>query len=61
MRHATYLGYKVVLIRDAHSTFNSTVLTAPQIIAHENNVLGNNFADFKVQMKLILINILTFL
>ncbi len=32
-------GYKVVLAADAHSTFDSSVLTAPEIIAHHNIVL----------------------
>ncbi|GED17508.1 hypothetical protein AMI01nite_54990 [Aneurinibacillus migulanus] len=36
-------GYKVKLVRDCHSTYNSDVLTAEQIINHHNNIL-NQFA-----------------
>jgi hypothetical protein len=32
-------GYDVVLIQDAHSTIDSDVLKAPQIIAHHNDIL----------------------
>jgi nicotinamidase-related amidase len=32
-------GYKVVLIQDAHSTMDSEILKAPQIIAHHNDIL----------------------
>jgi nicotinamidase-related amidase len=44
VRHATFLGYKVILVQDAHSTFDSTVLPASDIIAHENRILGDEFA-----------------
>ena len=37
-------GYKVVLAADAHSTFDSAVLRAPQIVAHHNVVL-RDFAE----------------
>lgn len=37
-------GYKVVLAADAHSTFDSAVLMAPQIVAHHNAVL-RDFAE----------------
>ncbi len=47
VRHATFLGYKVILVKDAHSTFDSASLKAPQIIAHHNEVLGENFAKLK--------------
>jgi nicotinamidase-related amidase len=46
-RHASFLGYKVVLVEDAHSTFDSSLLTASQIIAHHNMVLGNEFAELR--------------
>ncbi len=38
-RAAFTLGYKVVLAADAHSTFDSPVLKAPDIVAHHNTVL----------------------
>ena len=39
VRSAVSHGYNVVLIQDAHSTIDSEVLKAPQIIAHHNDVL----------------------
>lgn len=43
-RRACSLGYDVTLVSDAHSTWNTDVLTAPQVIAHHNAVLGDWFA-----------------
>lgn len=43
-RRAFSLGYKVVLASDAHSTFSHGELSAAQIIAHHNMILGNDFA-----------------
>ncbi len=39
VRSAVSHGYDVVLIEDAHSTIDSEVLKAPQIIAHHNDIL----------------------
>lgn len=44
VRHAYTLGYEVLLVENGHSTYNSKILTAPQIIAHHNDILGA-FAD----------------
>lgn len=44
-RVATDLGYKVVLARDGHTTFDSPVLSAAQIIAHHNRTLGSGFVE----------------
>ena len=41
VRRALSLGYDVTLAADAHSTCGNGVLTAPQIVAHHNRVLGN--------------------
>ncbi|MCQ6557143.1 cysteine hydrolase family protein [Paenibacillus mendelii] len=38
-RRANSLGYNVILVKDAHSTWNTPELTATQIINHHNNVL----------------------
>jgi nicotinamidase-related amidase len=38
-RRATSLGYDVTLVRDAHTTMDTPVLTAAQIIAHHNYIL----------------------
>jgi nicotinamidase-related amidase len=40
-RHAFALGYGVELASDAHTTFDSGVLPAPQNIAHHNRALSN--------------------
>lgn len=38
-RRGASLGYKVLLVRDAHSTFGHQHLTARQIVAHHNRIL----------------------
>ncbi|MBC6973144.1 cysteine hydrolase [Bacillus sp. Xin] len=43
-RSAFSEGYKVTLVRDAHSTFDSEQLSAEEIVKHHNAVLGA-FAD----------------
>jgi nicotinamidase-related amidase len=42
-RAAAALGYQVTLLSDAHSTFDSHVLTAEQIVAHHNCTLNGDF------------------
>lgn len=46
-RRAFSLGYAPVLVEDAHSTFDSEILTALQIIKHHNGILGGSFAQLK--------------
>jgi len=46
-RRAYTLGYNVVLAKDAHSTWDSSLLTATQIIEHHNQVLGGWFVTLK--------------
>ncbi len=46
-RRAYSLGYNVTLVTDAHSTWDSDQLSAAQIIAHHNEVLGGWFAELK--------------
>ena len=43
-RSAAERGYKVVLASDAHTTFDTDVLSAERIIAHHNRTLGGGFA-----------------
>ena len=43
-RRAFSLGYDVTLAKDAHGTWDSDDLSAAQIIAHHNEVLGSGFA-----------------
>lgn len=46
-RRAFSLGYDVTLVRDGHSTYDSKILSAPQIIRHHNDLIGQWFADVK--------------
>jgi len=46
-RRAFSLGYKVVLAADAHSTFDSEMLCAADIVKHHNNLLGTWFVELK--------------
>jgi nicotinamidase-related amidase len=39
-RAAADLGYKVVLVKDGHTTFGNGVLPAEKIVAHHNRTLG---------------------
>jgi nicotinamidase-related amidase len=41
LRHAVALNFDVSLAKDAHSTYDSRTLTAPQIIDHHNRTLAN--------------------
>jgi len=43
-RRAFSLGYQVTLVEDGHTTWDTKVLSAPQIIAHHNLTLGSSFA-----------------
>jgi nicotinamidase-related amidase len=40
-RAAAALGYRVVLASDAHTTFDTSALSATQIVAHHNLTLGS--------------------
>ncbi len=44
-RAAAALGYRVVLLGDAHTTFDTPELPAERIIAHHNRLLGRGFAE----------------
>jgi len=46
-RRAFSLGYVVILVKNAHSTWDSSCLTAQQIIWHHNYVLGGWFVVLK--------------
>ncbi len=46
-RRAYSLGYDVTLVQDAHSTWDTQHLRAPQIIAHHNQTRGGWFATLK--------------
>jgi nicotinamidase-related amidase len=46
-RRAFSIGYKSILVSDAHSTFDNEFLKAEQIIRHHNRVLGGPFVKLK--------------
>jgi len=46
-RRAFSMGYKITLVEDAHSTWNNKTITAPQIIAHHNEVLSKWFVNLQ--------------
>ena len=47
-RRAYSLGYKEnILVKDAHSTFDTAVLPASKIVEHHNNMLGGRFVTLK--------------
>ncbi|HTO61462.1 MAG TPA: isochorismatase family protein, partial [Bradyrhizobium sp.] len=44
-RAAAALGYKVSLVEDAHTTFDSKALPAERIVAHHNATLRGAFVE----------------
>ncbi len=44
-RRTFSLSYDVVLVKDAHGTWDTDHISASQIIAHHNEVLGNWFSE----------------
>ncbi len=51
-RRAFGLGYEVTLAADAHGTWDDETLTAGQIVAHHNEVMGNGFAEVVTSEKI---------
>lgn len=47
VRAAVERGYKVTLVSDAHTTFDTKALTGAQIVAHHNATLDGSFATLK--------------
>ena len=46
-RRAYSLGYNFTLVEDGHSTYDTTLLSASQIIKHHNDIIGEWFANLK--------------
>jgi len=44
-RAAAALDYRVTLVSDGHTTWDTPGLTADRIIAHHNRLLGSGFVD----------------
>lgn len=53
-RRAFSLGYDVTLVQDAHSTWNTPIVPAEQIIAHHNAVLGDWFVQLRPTREILL-------
>lgn len=51
-RRAFSLGYDTILVKDAHSTWDSSLLTAQQIIDHHNRVLGGFFVALRNEQQI---------
>jgi len=47
VRRAYSLEYDVTVVEDAHTTCDTEILGAPQIIAHHNSIFGGRFAKLK--------------
>ena len=45
VRGAVERGYRVVLVADGHTTRDSAILSAKDIVAHENETLGGSYAE----------------
>lgn len=52
-RRAFSLGYEVVLIKDGHTTFDTPILKAEQIIAHHNQIIANWFGKVIESEKIV--------
>jgi nicotinamidase-related amidase len=54
-RRARSLGFDTILVSDSHSTWDSKLLTAQQIIQHHNAVLGSGFVRLRTLEELDLV------
>jgi nicotinamidase-related amidase len=52
-RQACSLDYDVTLVKDGHSTWDRQPLTAPQMIAYHNTVLGDWFVTTKEEQDIL--------
>lgn len=59
-RYGAGLGYRVTLVSDAHSTFDSSLMKAEQIIEHHNKILSDCFVFLNSTEGIILNNFETF-
>jgi nicotinamidase-related amidase len=46
-RRAYSMGYKSILVQDAHSTFDNGKLSGEEIVRHHNGVLGGRFVSLR--------------
>jgi nicotinamidase-related amidase len=52
-RRAFSLGYNVTLVKDAHSTWDTSILSAEQIIEHHSSVLSGFFVTLKNEKEIM--------
>lgn len=52
-RRAFSLGYDVVLVKDTHSTWDTPMLNAEQVIKHHNSVLEGFFVALKDEEEIV--------
>lgn len=52
IRNAVTLGYRLTVIEDGHTTWDTEILTAPQIIAHHQSMWGGRFAELVSAQKI---------
>lgn len=51
-RAAVALDYQVTLVADAHTTYDTAIISAEQIIAHHNRIWQQSFADLATSDRL---------
>jgi nicotinamidase-related amidase len=52
-RRAFSLGHDVILVKDAHSTWDTPMLKAEQVIKHHNSVLAGFFVTLKNEQDIV--------
>jgi nicotinamidase-related amidase len=52
-RRAFSLGYDVILVKDTHSTWDTPIFEAEQVIKHHNSVLGGFFVTLKNEQDIV--------
>ncbi|MFW9930295.1 MAG: cysteine hydrolase family protein [Candidatus Thorarchaeota archaeon] len=52
VRQAFSLDYDVVVVEDAHSTYDSDILKSHEIIAHHNHIFNGRFAELQKASKI---------
>jgi nicotinamidase-related amidase len=53
VRRAFSMGYRNILVSDAHTTYDNEALTADQIIRHHNSVWDGDFAELKTTAEVL--------
>jgi hypothetical protein len=48
------LGYRVTLVKDGHTTYDTPILSAAQIIKHHNHTLDGSLVDLATAQEALL-------